>query len=113
MTRGEIWWADLPDHESSEPGYRRPVLIIQSDHFNRSKINTIICIIINSNLKISEAPGNVLIKSNESNLPIDSVINISQIITLDKKFFTDCAGSVKRSTMKKVENGIKLVLNLE
>jgi mRNA interferase MazF len=113
MTRGEIWWADLPDPTKSEPGYRRPVLIIQSDNFNSSKINTIICIVLTSNVRLAQAPGNIFLQMKESNLPKDSVINVSQIITLDKSFLSECAGSVSKKTMIKVEMGIKLVLGID
>ncbi len=113
MTRGEIWWANLPNPAGSEPGYRRPVLIIQSDDFNQSKINTVICLVITSNLKLADAPGNLLIKSQESNLSKDSVINVSRIITLDKSILSDCTGAIHEKTMKKVEIGVKLVLDIE
>ena len=112
MVRGEIWWASLPSSVASEPGYRRPVLIIQLDSFTRSKINTIICVIISSNLKLAEAPGNVLLHKNDSNLSKTSVVNISQIITLDKSFLTKCVGSINKAFLKKVEMGIKLVFDL-
>ena len=113
MTRGEIWWADLPDPTNSEPGYRRPVLIIQSDAFNQSKINTVICVVLTSNIRLAQAPGNILFQMKESNLPKDSVINVSQIITLDKSFLSECAGSVSEKIMAKVEMGIKLVLGID
>lgn len=113
MNRGEIWWADLPDPEGSGPGYRRPVLIIQSDDFNMSKIKTIVCLVITSNLKLADAPGNILIKSQESNLSKDSVINVSQIITLDKSILSEYAGSINDKTMKNVERGVKLSLDID
>lgn len=83
MVRGEIWWADLPKPKKSEPGFRRPVLIIQADSFNKSKIKTMICCIITSNIEQTHAPGNVLLEKLESHLPKKSVINVSQIITID------------------------------
>jgi mRNA interferase MazF len=113
MTRGEIWWADMPAPAKSEPGYRRPVLIIQSDDFNQSKINTVICIVLTSNIRLAQAPGNILLQIKESNLLKNSVINVSQIITLDKSFLSECAGSVSEKTMTKVEMGIKLVLGID
>jgi mRNA interferase MazF len=113
MTRGEIWWVDLPDPTKSEPGYRRPVLIIQSDDFNQSRINTVICIVLTSNIRLAQAPGNILLRTKESNLPKDSVINVSQIITLDKSFLSECAGSVREKIMAKIETGIKLVLGID
>lgn len=112
MVKGEIWWADLPRPSSSGPGFRRPILIIQSDAFNRSKINTIICTVITSNMKLANAPGNVLLPKGVSNLPKESVINVSQIITIDKSFLTECVGAVSKGCLRKVEDGIKLILDL-
>ncbi|MFH1288715.1 MAG: type II toxin-antitoxin system PemK/MazF family toxin [bacterium] len=112
MVRGEIWWANLPAPSGSEPGFRRPVLIIQSDTFNKSKINTIICVVITSNLKLANAPGNVFLSKSDSNLTKESVINVSQVIALDKSFLTECVGTINKMLVKKVENGLKLVLNL-
>jgi mRNA interferase MazF len=112
MVKGEIWWANLPSPSASEPGYRRPVLIIQADAFNKSKINTVICAIITSNLDLAKAPGNLLLSKSDSNLAKKSVINLSQIITLDKSFLTERAGTISKFLLKKVENGIRLVLDL-
>ena len=112
MVRGEIWWANLPAPSGSGPGFRRPVIIIQSDAFNKSKINTIICAVITSNTKLANAPGNVLLSKNESNLSKESVINVSKIITLDKSILTECVGTVNKNKIKQIENGIKLVFDL-
>ena len=112
MVRGEIWWASLRKPMGSEPGYRRPVLVVQSDNFNRSKINTAVCIIITSNLALARAPGNVLLNRKESNLHRESVINVSQIVTLDKFYLTECIGTVPKQVLRKVEEGMKLVLDL-
>jgi len=112
MIRGEIWWANLPNPSGSEPGYRRPVLIIQSDAFNRSKINTVICAVITSNMKLANSPGNVLLPKGISNLPKESVINISQIITIDKSFVLECVGTISKSFFRRVEEGIRLVFDL-
>ena len=94
MHRGEIWWANLPEPVGSEPGYRRPVLIIQDDTFTQSRISTVIVAIITSNLRLAEAPGNVLLPSAASGLPKDSVANVSQILTLDKTFLVERVGSL-------------------
>ena len=110
--RGEIWWATLPAPVASEPGYRRPLLIIQSSDFNKSRINTIIAVSITSNLRLSHAPGNVLLSKQESGLPRNSVVNVSQLITVDKSFFAEKAGSVSALKLKEVESGIRLVLSL-
>ena len=110
--RGEIWWADLGIPQGSEPGYRRPVLVLQSDSFNESRIATAICAALTTNTRLAVAPGNVFLSKEESELSKDSVINISQIVTLDKGCLIEKAGLVRPSTMKEVEEGIRLILNL-
>jgi mRNA interferase MazF len=112
MNRGEIWWANLREPAGSEPGFRRPVLVIQSDIYNQSKILTVICIAITSNLNLASIGKNVLLKKEESLLPKDSVINVSQIITLDKTYLEECIGAVRASTLKKVVSGVQTVLDL-
>jgi mRNA interferase MazF len=112
MLRGEVWWADLPNPAGSEPGYRRPILILQADAFNRSRINTVIGIVISSNLRLANAPGNVALPARESGLPSDSVVNVSQVITVDKRFLTDRSGQVRGATLRAVEDGVRLVLSL-
>ena len=112
MIRGAIWWAELPDPVASEPGYRRPVLIIQSNAFNRSRILTVIAVVITTNLRLAEAPGNVRLAARESGLPKDSVANVSQIITVDKTFLVEKCGQVREGTMRAIEAGMRLVLAL-
>jgi len=112
MERGEVWWAQLPDPIASEPGFRRPVLIIQSNTFNRSRIRTIIAVVLTSNLRLAEAPGNVLIPSSEAGLLKDSVANISQVITVDRAFLTEKCGKLPSSLMRAVDEGLRLVLSL-
>ena len=112
MNRGEVWWADLDEPRGSEPGYRRPVLIVQSNAFNRSRIGTIMGVALSSNLRLLEAPGNVLVARRESGLPKDSVANVSQVITLDRDVFTEKAGAVPQTTMRAVNAGLRLVLDL-
>ena len=112
MNRGQIWWAELGESTASEPGYRRPVVIVQSDDFNRSRINTIIVIPITSNLKLAEAPGNVELLKAKTGLAKDSVANISQIITIDKRFLVKEIGQVDYSTMLQIDEGTRLVLSL-
>jgi len=94
IQRGEIYWANLPEPTGSEPGYRRPVLVIQSDDFNRSRIATAIVVVITSNLKLAEAPGNVLLPKKATGLSKDSVANISQVLTVDKRFLTEKIGDL-------------------
>ncbi len=111
--RGEIWWADLEEPRGSEPGYRRPVVVVQSDDFNKSRIQTIIVAVISSNLKLGEAPGNVRLGSTKSiGLNKNSVINASQVITLDKHYLTEKIGKLNQSQKHELDDGLKLVLNL-
>jgi len=112
MQRGEIWWAVLPRPKRSEPGYRRPLLIVQSDDFNRSRINTVIAAVITSNLYLAQAPGNVVLSKKTSGLPRKSVVNVSQLITIDKAFFKEKAGALPLKNMQEVDIGIRLVLSL-
>ena len=112
IRRGEIWWASLPEPTASEPGYRRPVLVVQSDDFNRSRIATIIAVVITSNLKLAQAPGNVLLPSKATGLVRDSVANVSQVITVDKSFLTERVGTLPPYLLEQVEGGLRLVLSL-
>lgn len=112
MERGTVWWAQLPEPIASEPGFRRPVIIIQSNAFNRSRIRTIVAVVLTSNFRLAEAPGNVLIPATDSGLPKDSVANVSQIITLDRTFLTEKCGRISSRIMKAVDDGIRLVLSL-
>jgi mRNA interferase MazF len=112
MKRGEIWWATLPDPSASEPGYRRPVLIVQSDAFNQSAIRTVIVAAITSNLRLAAAPGNVILRKRDSRLAKDSVVNISQLLTLSKDFLVDRVGRISPTRIREVEGGLRLVLSL-
>ena len=112
IQRGQIWWADLDAPRASEPGYRRPVLVIQSDDFNRSRINTVVAIALTSNLRLADAPGNVLLAAKETGLGKDSVANVSQIVTLDKAFLSEKIRRLPHETMHIIENGIRLILSL-
>ncbi|AFZ24224.1 growth inhibitor [Cylindrospermum stagnale PCC 7417] len=112
MQRGEIWWADLPTPVASEPGYRRPVLIIQSDEFNRSLIRTVIAAVLTTNLRLAEAPGNILVTTDETGLPQDSVVNVSQVITVDKSFLMEQVSQISDRLMVLVDEGLRLVLAL-
>jgi mRNA interferase MazF len=112
IERGEVWWADLGEPGGSEPGYRRPVVIVQSDAFNRSRLRTVIAVVLMTNLRLVDAPGNVLIPAKVSGLPKDSVANVSQLITLDRDFLLERAGRLRGQFMKEIENGLRLVLAL-
>ncbi len=112
MQRGDIWWANLPEPAGSGPGYRRPVLVLQSDAFNQSRISTVVVLVITKNVALAKAPGNVLITSRVSGLDVDSVVNVSQIITLDKSLLTDYLSSLTDAKMAKIEAGVRLVLGI-
>jgi mRNA interferase MazF len=110
--RGEVWWASLPDPIGSGSGYRRPVLIVQDDIFTQSRINTVIVVIITSNTKLAEAPGNTLLQSKATGLPKDSVANVSQIFTVDKRFLVERIGMLPEHLQEKVDEGLRTVLYL-
>jgi mRNA interferase MazF len=112
IERGEIWWADLSDPVGSGPGFRRPVVVMQSDAFNRSRIRTVVAVVVTSNLRLVDAPGNVLLPAKASGLPKDSIANVSQVITLDRDFLSDRAGRIRGSLLNDVESGLRLVLDL-
>ena len=109
--RGEIWWASLVQPSGSEPGYRRPIIVVQSNDFNSSQIRTIVAIVITSNLNLAKAPGNVLLKKKQTGLSKDSVANVSQIVTLDKSYLGEKVGSLTSGQLNKVEDGLRLVLS--
>jgi len=112
MRRGEIWWADLPEPRRSEPGHRRPVLVVQADPFNLSRIQTVIVAAITSNLELADAPGNVLLPPRSAGLPRDSVVNVSQLLTLDRSFLTEHAGTLPPRLQRSVDEGLRRVLQL-
>jgi mRNA interferase MazF len=112
MKRGEVWWASLPDPVGSGQGFRRPVLVLQSDPFNRSSIATVVVAAITSDLALAEAPGNVRLGKAESGLTRPSVINVSQIVTLDRKQLTHRARALPAQSMRQVDEGVRLVLGL-
>ena len=112
VARGEIWWADEDEPSGSEPGYTRPVLVIQSNYFNQSRIDTVVTVALTTNLKRAENPGNVFLSKRKTGLSKDSVANVSQIFTLDKAVLRDKSGSVGSEELGMVEAGIRLVLDL-
>lgn len=110
--RGEIWWAELTDPQGSEPGYRRPLLIVQADAFNHSRIATTIGVVLTSNLRLLDAPGNVLLAKRASGLPKDSVANVSQVVTVDQGILSERAGRISGDLLATIEAGLRLVLAL-
>jgi mRNA interferase MazF len=112
MKRGEIWWASLPASTGSGPGFRRPVLIVQSNPFNSSRIATVVVAAITSNLRLSAAPGNVAIPKRESGLGKGSVVNVSQVLTLDRTLLTEQVRRLSDKKMVAIDQGLKAVLGL-
>ena len=112
MELGEVWWADLPEPTGSGPGYRRPVVVVQSDEFNRSRIQTVVVAAITSNTRLSAAPGNVTIGKRGTGLSRESVVNVSQLLTLDKRILTDRAGRLSAAKVREIQDGLRLVLAL-
>lgn len=110
ILQGEVWWADLPKPAGSGPGFRRPVVIIQGDAFNRSRISTVVCIPLTSNLRWADAPGNVMLPARLTGLPKDSVANVTQPVTLDRTLLTDRAGMLPEAKLDLVLFGIDVVL---
>ncbi len=112
MRRGEIWWAALGHPFGSAPGYRRPVMVLQTDDFNASPIRTVVVVAITSNLDLAAAPGNVLCRRRDTGLPKNSVINVSQVATVDKQALLSRAGTLAAAKVAQVEEGLRLVLGL-
>ncbi len=110
IAQGEVWWADLGEPTGSQPGFRRPVIVVQGDAFNRSSLRTIVCVSLTSNLRWADAPGNVLLPAGATGLPRDSVANVSQLVTLDRDALTERVGALSASSMELVLAGIDVVL---
>ena len=112
MKRGEIWWASLPAPTGSGPGFRRPVVVVQSNPFNQSRIATAIVAIVTSNLALADAPGNVRVGKAESGLTKSSVVNVSQLVTLDREQLTQRVRALPAETMRGIDEGLRLVLGI-
>ena len=112
MKRGEIWWASLPEPSGSGPGLRRPVVVVQSNPFNASRIATVVVVVLTSNLALADAPGNFRISKSESGLPKASVANVSQVITLDRSLLTARAKLLPGKAISRLDQGLRLVLGL-
>ena len=110
--RGEVWWADLGASKGSAPALRRPVLVVSSDAYNRSRIATVVCVTITSDLRLADAPGNVALTAGVGGLPKDSVVNVSQVVTLEKTDLDDRLGALDRRVLRSVESGLRLVFGL-
>jgi mRNA interferase MazF len=112
VRRGEIWWASLPEPSGSGPGFRRPLLVISANSFNESRIDTVIAAVVTSNLRLADAPGNVRLPIKGTGLNKTSVVNVSQIVTVDKSFLTERLGRLSPRLLLDVEEGLRLVLSL-
>jgi mRNA interferase MazF len=112
VKRGEVWWASLPSPAGSGPGFRRPVLIVQSDPFNESRVSTAIVAVITSNLALAEAPGNIRAGKAETGLSKPAVVNVSQVLTIDKALLTERVRPLPPATLRRVDDGLRLVLGL-
>jgi len=110
ISQGEVWWADLPVPVGSGPGFRRPVVIVQGDALNRSRLHTAVCVPLTSNLQWAGAPGNVRLSGSTTGLPRDSVANVSQIVTLDRNVLDECAGKLPASKLEFVLSGVDIML---
>ena len=110
IARGEVWWTDLPEPSGSAPGFRRPIVVVQGDAFNRSRISTVVCVPLTSNLRWADAPGNVLLPAGLTGLPKDSVANVSQIVTLDRGSLTERVGRLPDAKLELVLFGVDVVL---
>lgn len=112
MKRGEVWWADLPEPVGSGPGMRRPVVVVQSNPFNDSRIATVIVAVITSNLGLANAPGNVRISKSESGLSKPSVVNVSQVLTVDRELLTRRVKTLPGKIVFRMDDGLRLALAL-
>ena len=112
MQRGDLWWATLPPPTGSGPGGRRPVVVVQADSFTHSRLRTVIVVIVSSNTDLANARGNVLLPGRLTSLDRDSVANVSQLITVDKTLLTDFVNVLPDTLMDKIEEGLRLIMNL-
>ena len=110
ISQGDVWWADLPVPIGSEPGYRRPVVVVQGDTFNRSSIRTVVCVPVTGNLKWATTPGNVPLTAVQTGLQRDSVANVSQVTTLDRSALTERLGKLSQSKLDLLLVGLDVVL---
>ena len=111
ISQGEVWWADLDQPVGSAPGFRRPIVVVQGDPFNRSDISTVVCVPLTSNQRWADAPGNVVLAARSTGLPKNSVANVSQIVTLDRSALTERAGKVSQAKLDLILGGIDIVLD--
>lgn len=110
IAQGEVWWAELGSPSGSAPGYRRPVVVVQGDAFNASSLRTVVCAVLTSNLRLADAPGNVALPAKATGLPKASVVNVTQLVTLDRAALDERAGRLPASSLELVLAGIRTML---
>ena len=110
IAQGHVYWANFPDPTGSGPGFRRPVVVVQGDSLNRSRVRTVVCVPLTSNLGWAEAPGNVILSARVTGLPKDSVANTSQIVTLDRELLTEEVGKLSKRQLELIFAGIDIIL---
>lgn len=111
IRQGQVWWLDLGIPFGSEPGYRRPFVVVQNNLFNRSRLQTVAMCAVTTNLRLAEAPGNVLLAAGEAQLPEMSVVNVSQLLTVDRQRLVQKIGDLPEPKLKAVLDGLNLLLN--
>lgn len=112
VRRGEVWWANLPEPRGSEPGFRRPVVIVQADSFNRSRISTVLAVSVSSNMDLRGMRGNVVLLPDDSGLDKHSVVNMTQVLTLDRRYLSECVAELPPAVMTRIDDGLRLVMDL-
>ena len=110
IRQGEVWWADLAEPRGSEPGFRRPVVVVQGDSYNESRLQTVVCVVLTSNARLAGIPGNVSLTERETGLPKLSVANVSQLVTLDRTVFDEPTGKLPKRKMQLLFNGIDIMM---
>lgn len=110
IRQGNVYWVDFGEPAGSEPGFRRPCVVVQNDVFNASRLNTVVICAVTSNLTLQRSPGNVFLKKGEAHLPKDSVVNVTQLVTVDKTLLVEKIGALSPGKLRKVLDGINLLL---
>ena len=110
VERRDVWWTNLAEPGGSDSGARRPLLIVQADPFNRSRLRTVLAVVLSSNIRLLDAPGNVLVPAAESGLPRDAVANVAQLVTLDRDYLDEKVGRISGEVMERIDAGLRLVL---
>lgn len=112
VSRGDVWWVDMGEPIGSEPGYRRPAVVLQSNYFNHTELNTVIVVALTTNLRLAAFPGNVLLSKRKTGLTKESVVNVTQVATVDRSQLYDRCGHLDPDSMGRVADGVRMVLDL-